>query len=82
MIKSLNPNCKVYGVQACNSPSMVKSLESGKPLILDSSFTFTDGIAVKRPGDITFSLVSKYVYEIVSVTEDGIAGAVLALMER
>lgn len=82
VIKSLNPNCKVYGVQACNSPSMVKSLESGKPLTLDSSFTFADGIAVKRPGDITFSLVSKYVDEVVSVTEDEIAGAVLALMER
>ena len=82
VVKSLNPKCKVYGVQACNSPSMIRSLEENKLVTLETSFTFADGIAVKRPGDITFSLVEKYVDKVVSVTEDEIAGAVLRLMEK
>ena len=81
-VKSLNPGCKIYGVQASNSSSMVRSLEAGKQVSLDSAFTFADGIAVKRPGDLTFAYVNDYVDEVVSVSEDEIAGAVLALMER
>ncbi len=81
-IKSLNPNIKVYGVQAAGAPSMYKSIKDGKIERLDSVATIADGIAVKEPGENTFELVSKYVDEIVTVTEDEISGAILSLIEQ
>ena len=81
-IKSLNPKVKVYGVQAENAPSMKRSLEAGEAITLDSVRTFADGIAVKHPGDITLDMVRKYVDEVVTVSEDEIAAAILALMEN
>ncbi len=81
-IKSLRPGCKVYGVQAANAASMLKSIQKGKQVSLAGVSTFADGIAVKRPGDNTFELVRRYVDGIVDVSEDEIAGAILALMER
>lgn len=81
-IKSLNPNVKVYGVQASGAPSMRSSLASGKILSLDSVSTIADGIAVKTPGTNTFELCSKYVDEVVTVTDDEISAAILALMEQ
>ena len=81
-IKSLNPKIKVYGVQAAGAPSMYKSVKDGKIERLDSVSTIADGIAVKEPGENTFELVSKYVDEIVTVTEDEISGAILSLIEQ
>ena len=81
-IKNLNPNCKVYGVQAAGAPSMYKSVKEGKLITLDSVNTFADGIAVKRPGDITYEIISKYVDDMAVVSEDEIATAILALMEN
>ncbi|MCH3972616.1 MAG: threonine ammonia-lyase [Oscillospiraceae bacterium] len=81
-IKSLNPNCKVYGVQAAGAPSMVRSLKDGKPEELEQVHTFADGIAVKCPGDLTFEICKKYVDDVVTVSEDETAAAVLALIEQ
>ncbi len=81
-IKQLNPRVKVYGVQAEKAPGMVRSLEMGEPATLDSALTFADGIAVKHPGDVTCSLCKQYVDEVVTVTEDEIAAAILALLEK
>ncbi len=81
-IKKLKPECKVYGVQANGAPSMVKSVECKKHTVLESVSTFADGIAVKRPGDLTYELVGKYVDDITTVTDDEIAAAVLALIEK
>lgn len=81
-IKHLNPNVKIYGVQAAGAASMVKSQQEGTPITLDQAETFADGIAVKHPGDITYQLVEQYVDEIVTVSEDEIAAAILALMEK
>ncbi|MDL2289432.1 threonine ammonia-lyase [Clostridia bacterium OttesenSCG-928-F22] len=81
-IKNLNPNCKVYGVQACGASSMRESLQEGKQKTLPNINTFADGIAVKTPGDLTFSLCSEYVDEVVCVSDDQIAAAILTLMER
>lgn len=81
-IKSLRPDIKVYGVQAAGAPSMFNSLDAHKQLTLDTVSTFADGIAVKHPGDITFSMVEKYVDGVVTVTEDEIAAAILALIEK
>ena len=81
-IKSLNPNIKVYGVQAAGAPSMAHALEKGEPEALDRVSTFADGIAVKCPGDLTFALTQKYVDGVVTVTDDEIATAVLTLIEE
>ncbi|MBO5262313.1 MAG: threonine ammonia-lyase [Clostridia bacterium] len=81
-IKMLNPNVKVYGVQASGAPSMVKSIEDGQIEELSSVSTIADGIAVKKPGSVTYELCSKYVDKIVTVTDDEISAAILALMEQ
>ncbi len=82
VIKSLKPEIQVYGVQAAGSASMVESIKQGSPVTLDSASTFADGIAVKCPGDKTLSLTQKYVDDVVTVTEDEIATAILALIEK
>lgn len=81
-IKQLRPQIKVYGVQASEAPSMYDSINNNKPITLDTVLTFADGIAVKHPGDTTFKMVSEYVDKVVTVSEDEIATAVLALMEK
>lgn len=80
-IKSLNPNIKVYGVQAEGAPSMYNSIKAGKPLSLDNVSTVADGIQVKAPGEHTFEYVKKYVDDIVTVSDDEIASAILELIE-
>ena len=81
-IKQRKPSCRVVGVQAAGAPSMYLSLNAGEPTELASVATIADGIAVKRPGDLTFALCREYVDEVVPVTEDEIASAILALMEE
>ena len=81
-IKMLNPQIKVYGVQAAGAPSMVKSVDGGEIVELPSVATIADGIAVKKPGDLTYELCKKYVDKIVTVTDDEISAAILALMEQ
>ena len=80
-IKHLKPSCRVIGVQAEGAASMEQSIRQGRPVELGSVATIADGIAVKRPGDLTFQLCREYVDEIVTVREDEIASAILALME-
>lgn len=80
--KKLNPDVKVYGVQAAGAPSMFNSIKDGKIERLDSVSTIADGIAVKEPGENTFNYVKDYVDEIVTVTEDEIATAILTLIEQ
>lgn len=81
-IKQINPNCKVYGVQASGAPSMEMSINDGEIETLSKVQTIADGIAVKTPGDLTFDIVSKYVDDIFTVTDDEIALAILTLMEK
>lgn len=81
-IKHLRPDIKVYGVQAERAASMAESVRQGKQITLETVSTFADGIAVKHPGDNTFRLINEYVDEIVTVTEDEIATAILTLMEK
>jgi threonine dehydratase len=61
---------------------MLKSRQEGQIVSLDKASTFADGIAVRRPGEMTFSLIEQYVDDIVTVTEDEIATAILALIEK
>lgn len=81
-VKAINPNCKVYGVQAAGAPSMRDSLKAGKIITLDSVNTIADGIAVKTPGTRTFDICSQYVDEVVTVTEEEISVAILTLIEK
>ena len=80
--KKLNPSVKVYGVQAAGAPSMYNSVRDGKIERLDSVSTIADGIAVKEPGVNTFEYVKEFVDEVVTVSEDEIATAILALIEQ
>lgn len=81
-LKQLNPKVKVYGVQAQGAPSMVQSIRENKIICLDSVSTIADGISVKEPGEHTFDLCKKYVDDIVTVSEDEISSAILALLEQ
>ena len=81
-VKSLRPDVKVYGVQAAGAPSMFNAMRDHKIETLESVSTIADGIAVKTPGEHTFEYVSKYVDGIVTVTEDEICSAILALIEK
>ena len=80
--KSLKPGIKVYGVQAKEAASMADSLKYDEQITLGSVNTFADGIAVKHPGDLTFELIKDYVDDVITVTEDEIAVAILALIEK
>ena len=81
-IKTVNPRVKVYGVQAAGAPSMKNAVERGALEELTSVSTIADGIAVKKPGDLTYEICSKYVDGIVTVSDDEISAAILALMEQ
>ncbi len=81
-IKQINPNCRVYGVQAAGAPSMQKSIEDGEIETLSGVQTIADGIAVKTPGTLTYELVRDYVDGIVTVSDDEIALGILTLLEQ
>lgn len=81
-IKSISPHVKVYGVQAAGAPSMFNAVNHGHMEALDRVSTIADGIAVKKPGEITYEMVKQYVDDIALVTEDEIAAAILALIEK
>ena len=80
-VKTLNPNCLVFGVQAAGAPSMAESYHAEKILCGSSVKTFADGIAVKKPGNLTYELCRKYLDDIVTVSDDEIAAAILTLIE-
>lgn len=73
---------RVIGVQAENSAAYPSSLAAGQPLEVATRATIADGIAVARPGDLPFEIISQLVDEVVTVSEDDIARALLVLLER
>jgi len=73
---------RVIGVQAENSAAYPSSLAARRPLQVQTRPTIADGIAVARPGDLPFALISELVDEVVTVTEDDMARALLVLLER
>jgi len=81
-IKAKRPDVRVVGVQAEGAAAYPGSLEQGRPVPLESMRTMADGIAVGRPGEITFAAVRDHVDEIVTVSEDSLSRALLALVER
>lgn len=73
---------RIIGVQAENSAAYPASLAAGRPLEVATRATIADGIAVARPGDLPFEIISQLVDEVVTVSEDDIARALLVLLER
>jgi len=81
-VKALRPDIRLIGVQASGCAAWNASLAAGHPVEIERGTTVADGIAVQRPGDITFPLVKQYADEVVEVTEDEICRAVVVLLER
>ncbi len=80
--KAISPRVRIIGVQAAGAAAMPASLKAGRPVRLESFSTIADGIAVGRPGDLTFAHVSKLVDDVVTVTDEDIARALVTLLER
>lgn len=81
-VKATRPDVKVIGVQAEQAAAWPHSLEAGHPVPVEKMSTMADGIAVGRPGDVPFALVSELVDGMETVSEAALARAVLYLAER
>lgn len=81
-LKESNPKIRVIGVEPEKLPSMLRAREGGKPVTIGAEATIADGIAVRRAGDLTLPLVTRYVDEIVTVDDEEIASAILTLLEH
>jgi threonine dehydratase len=81
-LKSARPAIEVLGVQVASCAPVRGSLAAGKPVPVSSALTIADGIAVKRPGDLTLELIGRWVDDVVAVEEDEVAEAMVFLMER
>jgi threonine dehydratase len=80
--KSARKEVEVMGVQAASCAPVPGSLAAGMPVPATSALTIADGIAVKRPGRLTLSLIDRWVDAIVCVEEDEVAEAMVFLLER
>ena len=81
-VKQSRPDVRVVGVQAEGAAAFPGSLAAGAPVALESMQTMADGIAVGLPGDVTYAFVEKYVDDIVTVSEESLSRALVALLER
>ncbi len=81
-IKETNPKIRVIGVEPDSLPSMTTALREGHPVELGESSTLADGIAVRRVGELTLANAAHYVDDIVTVSEEQIANAILTLLEQ
>jgi threonine dehydratase len=81
-VKERLPGVRVVGVQAEACAPYIDSLAAHRPIGARSANTICDGIAVKRPGDFTLPLVERYVDEVVTVSDDEVAQAMVLLLER
>jgi len=80
--KSINPSIKVIGVEPEGANAMKLSMDSNRLVSLNKVETIADGVAVKKPGDLTFSIIRDYVDEIVTVSDFDLMEALLVLLER
>jgi threonine dehydratase len=82
VVKGARPAVRVVGVQVDACAPFPASLKGGAPITFDARATIADGIAIKRPGEITLPLVQRWVDDLIVVSEDEIAEAMVWLMER
>ncbi|MEP6849823.1 MAG: threonine ammonia-lyase [Acidobacteriota bacterium] len=80
--KALMPGVRMIGVQASNVAAVNKSLKAGEPVEADHQPTIADGIAVKRPGELTLPLIQQFVDEVVEVTEEEIARGIFHCVQN
>jgi threonine dehydratase len=81
-VKSQRPAVRVVGIQVETVAPFPASLEAGRPVPVSAAVTIADGIAVKRPGELTLPLIAKWLDELVVVAEDDVAEAMVFLLER
>jgi threonine dehydratase len=80
-VKELKPSVRVYGVQTEAAPAMAESFHAGRLIPCPAWRSVADGIAVKRPGELTFEYVRRYVDDVVTVSEEQIRVAIIRLLE-
>lgn len=80
--KNVNPKVKVIGVIPEGSPAVKKSLEQGKVWREQNIYTCAEGVAVKKPGDLSFAIIKEYLDELVTVSERDIMENILLMMEK
>jgi threonine dehydratase len=81
-LKTLRPSIRVIGVESDQAASAVLSRQAGRVMELGTVKTIADGIAVKRAGELTFAIMQQYVDDLVTVSDEDIAAAILLYMER
>jgi threonine dehydratase len=81
-VKSARPDVRVVGVQVETVAAFPASLKAGKPVEVGAGLTIADGIAVKRPGELTLGLIGRWLDDLVVVGEDDVADAMVLLMEK
>jgi threonine dehydratase len=81
-VKSVKPEVEVFGVQVAACAPYPESLRRGVPVVADSVLTIADGIAVKRPGEVTLPLLAEWLDGMAVVDEEEVAGAMVVLLER
>ena len=81
-VKGLRPDVTVVAAQATGAAAFPGSLAAGRPVALESMTTMADGIAIGRPGDVTFPLVRDLVDRVVTVDEEALSRALLLCLER
>lgn len=81
-VKTARPGVRVVGVQTGAMPGIVASRQAGAPTQVPASRTIADGVGVAGPSSLTFDLIERYVDDLVTVTEEEIALAIVTLIER
>lgn len=81
-VKHLRPDIKVYGIEAANAACFRQSFDHGQLETLQTANTIADGIAVKRPGDLTYDLAKTYIDDVLTVEEEEISKSMVFLLER
>lgn len=82
VLKKRRPKARVIGVEPENVPKFLESLKAGRPVTIRARPTIADGLAVKRPGELTFKIIRELVDDIVTVSEGEISQAIYLLLER
>src|SRR5690606_38994460 len=82
VFKQRRPDVRIVGVQAADAAAVLASLDAGEPVQLENPSTIADGIAVGAPGPVTFAHVTEFVDDVVTVSEQALARAVLLCLER
>ena len=81
-IKSQKPNTKIIGVESNAFPAMKESVAKGSIQPTKQGYSIADGIAVKKPGELTHKIISNYLDDIVLVDDISIVKTMFLLMER